>query len=171
MVTSTIYISYLSFYLPSCYVMHSPDWNQCQVPISAWTDKFMLFYEILFRQLHLQGGGLHADVNGDGVLDHVQVLNYIFLTTTLWLFWWFLRKQLCRDFVKVFFCVVWVGNVGAIFAKFGCYKLLPIFRCYVSFSACYRWKLGLSKLWKESILWFSLIPGQRSDSVVELWCV
>lgn len=24
-------------------------------------------------QLHLQEGGLHADVNGDGVLDHVQV--------------------------------------------------------------------------------------------------
>lgn len=24
-------------------------------------------------QLHLQDGGLHADINGDGVLDHVQV--------------------------------------------------------------------------------------------------
>lgn len=65
----------------------------------------MLFCEILFHQLHLQGGGLHADVNGDGVLDHVQVLNYIFLTTTLWLFWWFLRKQLRRDFVKVSFAL------------------------------------------------------------------
>lgn len=26
-----------------------------------------------FPQLHLQEGGLHADINGDGVLDHVQV--------------------------------------------------------------------------------------------------
>lgn len=124
-----------------------------------------------YIQLHLQGGGLHADVNGDGVLDHVQVLNYIFLTTTLWLFWWFLREQLRRDFVKVSFALL-VGNVAAIFAKFGCYKLLPIFRCYVSFSACYCWKLGLSKLWKEAILWFSLIPDVynqiRGFSVVEL---
>lgn len=24
-------------------------------------------------QLHLLEGGLHADINGDGVLDHVQV--------------------------------------------------------------------------------------------------
>ena len=24
-------------------------------------------------QLHLTEGGLHADINGDGVLDHVQV--------------------------------------------------------------------------------------------------
>lgn len=28
---------------------------------------------MLFLQLLLQDGGLHADVNGDGVLDHVQV--------------------------------------------------------------------------------------------------
>lgn len=26
-----------------------------------------------FHQLHLLEGGLHADINGDGVLDHVQV--------------------------------------------------------------------------------------------------
>lgn len=25
-------------------------------------------------KLHLQEGGLHADINGDGVLDHVQVV-------------------------------------------------------------------------------------------------
>ncbi|XP_071714628.1 uncharacterized protein [Rutidosis leptorrhynchoides] len=29
-------------------------------------------------KLHLQEGGLHADVNGDGVLDHVQVLNWAY---------------------------------------------------------------------------------------------
>lgn len=28
---------------------------------------------MLFLQLLLQDGGLHGDVNGDGVLDHVQV--------------------------------------------------------------------------------------------------
>ncbi|KAH9662943.1 FG-GAP repeat-containing protein [Citrus sinensis] len=28
----------------------------------------------LFSQLHLQEGGLHADINGDGVLDHVQAV-------------------------------------------------------------------------------------------------
>lgn len=28
---------------------------------------------MLFLQLLLQDGGLHADINGDGVLDHVQV--------------------------------------------------------------------------------------------------
>ena len=27
----------------------------------------------LLSQLHLQEGGLHVDINGDGVLDHVQV--------------------------------------------------------------------------------------------------
>lgn len=26
-----------------------------------------------YFQLHLLEGGLHADINGDGVLDHVQV--------------------------------------------------------------------------------------------------
>jgi hypothetical protein len=31
-----------------------------------------------FNQLHLQEGGLHADINGDGVLDHVQVCNCFF---------------------------------------------------------------------------------------------
>lgn len=31
-----------------------------------------------FNQLHLQEGGLHADINGDGVLDHVQVYNCFF---------------------------------------------------------------------------------------------
>lgn len=39
-----------------------------------------------FFQLHLQEGGLHADINGDGVLDHVQVhmVYYILMFTSLW---------------------------------------------------------------------------------------
>lgn len=40
----------------------------------------------LFSQLHLQEGGLHADINGDGVLDHVQVhfiSSLIYSSTTL----------------------------------------------------------------------------------------
>lgn len=28
-------------------------------------------------QLHLQESGLHADINGDGVLDHVQVIIFV----------------------------------------------------------------------------------------------
>lgn len=31
-----------------------------------------------FLQLNLREGGLHADINGDGVLDHVQVRNFAF---------------------------------------------------------------------------------------------
>lgn len=34
----------------------------------------MLKFILKICQLHLQEGGLHADINGDGVLDHVQVV-------------------------------------------------------------------------------------------------
>lgn len=34
----------------------------------------------MILQLHLQEGGLHADINGDGVLDHVQVEQIFYLS-------------------------------------------------------------------------------------------
>jgi len=43
---------------------------------SSSSSKFDEFH--CFHQLHLQEGGLHADINGDGVLDHVQVCNCFF---------------------------------------------------------------------------------------------
>lgn len=42
-----------------------------------YPNKFYIL--LLLPQLHLQEGGLHADINGDGVLDHVQVCVYFFL--------------------------------------------------------------------------------------------
>ncbi|GKV41537.1 hypothetical protein SLEP1_g49052 [Rubroshorea leprosula] len=41
----------------------------------------------LIRKLHLQEGGLHADINGDGVLDHVLVHLFTFISRTLLKCW------------------------------------------------------------------------------------
>lgn len=43
----------------------------------------MLKFILKICQLHLQEGGLHADINGDGVLDHVQVVATFFYNLQL----------------------------------------------------------------------------------------
>lgn len=54
------------------YIMSALSYLSCDVSI------------INLNQLHLQEGGLHADINGDGVLDHVQV---IFLLLSFFVMW------------------------------------------------------------------------------------
>lgn len=56
-----------------------------------------MFVSFLSFQLHLPEGGLHADINGDGVLDHVQVISlilYVFLIS-LFAFWIFCTPDNC----------------------------------------------------------------------------
>lgn len=62
----------------------------CQIYLFV-PNELELWSEIQWSlQLHLQEGGLHADINGDGVLDHVQVhffTLYLHFTPCLVFYW------------------------------------------------------------------------------------
>ncbi|KAK9164271.1 hypothetical protein Syun_005173 [Stephania yunnanensis] len=57
-----------------------PNWNKvtkARAVIERVKLEFNFYFFGMSYQLHLQEGGLHADINGDGVLDHVQWPNVI----------------------------------------------------------------------------------------------
>lgn len=61
---------------------HSVTYALCSYFLTG-PNKFYSFF--FFPQLHLQEGGLHADINGDGVLDHVQVHVYFVFSSFFFL--------------------------------------------------------------------------------------